>query len=319
MSTHVCLPLLGLVQRHGARVTTTCGCSTLTGQQLHDRVALLSWDLSNVYHVAPGDRVGLLGLNSDTFFIALLAVLDAGAVACPMNWRWSDAEVASAIDLTQPTLLLADEACMQLACSAQARAAHHSQLLLLDATACGATAAADPAGLGDSLAVSGHEPSSSNSSSNCSRGSSRQPGSLQELLAAAAAAHQAAAAPQQQHAQTPALLTQKQQQQQSQQQQQQQQPQQQQQLHPKLQLLQPSSGQAAGAALICFTSGTTGASKAAVLSHVSILHQSMAKLAVVQYSADDVYLHVAPLFHIGGLSSAFAVLLAGGAHLFMPR
>jgi acyl-activating enzyme 14 len=56
-----------------------------------------------------------------------------------------------------------------------------------------------------------------------------------------------------------------------------------------------------------------------MLSHASINHQSLVKLAVVQYSSSDTYLHMAPLFHIGGLSSAFAVLMAGGAHVFMPR
>jgi len=30
-------------------------------------------------------------------------------------------------------------------------------------------------------------------------------------------------------------------------------------------------------------------------------------------------LHLAPLFHIGGISSALALLLAGGAHVFLPR
>ena len=37
------------------------------------------------------------------------------------------------------------------------------------------------------------------------------------------------------------------------------------------------------------------------------------------YSADDVYLHAAPLFHIGGLCSALAMLAAGARHVFLPR
>jgi o-succinylbenzoate---CoA ligase len=45
----------------------------------------------------------------------------------------------------------------------------------------------------------------------------------------------------------------------------------------------------------------------------------MAKLAVVGYCHADAYLHAAPLCHIGGLSSALAVLLAGAAQVFMPR
>jgi acyl-CoA synthetase (AMP-forming)/AMP-acid ligase II len=219
-----------------------------------------------------------------------------------MNWRWSDAEVAAAIDLTQPSLLLADEVNVQLARSAQAKAFHATQVLLLD------TAAPEPA-VASPVTLAGHT-ASGLSTSDKNRGISSQPKSLQELLHAAAAAHQAAAASckQQQPHSTPAIPPQHQHTQNTQQ-------------HhiPQLQLLQPSSGEAAGGALICFTSGTTGASKGALLSHASIMHQSMAKLAVVRYSSDDVYLHVAPLFHIGGLSSAFAVLLAGGTHVFMPR
>jgi acyl-activating enzyme 14 len=290
------------MQQHGARVTTTCEGRTVTGQQLHDRVALLSWGLSNVYNIEPGDRVGLLGLNSDTFFVALLAVLDAGAVACPMNWRWSGFEVAAAIDLTQPSMLLADEVNMQLARSAQARASHATPVLLLD------TAASEPA-VASPAAFAGQTARKCSITDNHT-GISSQPGSLLGLLQAAAAAHQAAAASlqQQQPHSIPANP-----------QQQQQHTQHQQHRIPQLQLKQPSSGEAAGGALICFTSGTTGASKGALLSHASIMHQSMAKLAVVRYSSNDVYLHVAPLFHIGGLSSAFAVLLAGGSHVFMPR
>ena len=38
----------------------------------------------------------------------------------------------------------------------------------------------------------------------------------------------------------------------------------------------------------------------------------MAKLVEVGYRDNDVYLHCAPLFHIGGLSSALALLMVGG-------
>ena len=47
--------------------------------------------------------------------------------------------------------------------------------------------------------------------------------------------------------------------------------------------------------------------------------QSMCKLVTVGYHAGDIYLHLAPLFHIGGISSALAVLLSGGSHVFLPR
>ena len=74
-----------------------------------------------------------------------------------------------------------------------------------------------------------------------------------------------------------------------------------------------------GAATICFTSGTTGRPKGALISHTALHCQAMAKLMVVGYQPHDMYLHAAPLFHIGGLSSAIAVLMAGGTHVFMGR
>jgi acyl-activating enzyme 14 len=70
---------------------------------------------------------------------------------------------------------------------------------------------------------------------------------------------------------------------------------------------------------LVFTSGTTGTPKAAALTHASFAAASAAKLAVVGYAESDVYLHSAPLCHVGGLSSAHALLCARGAHLFLPR
>ncbi|KAG1654945.1 hypothetical protein FOA52_003266 [Chlamydomonas sp. UWO 241] len=74
-----------------------------------------------------------------------------------------------------------------------------------------------------------------------------------------------------------------------------------------------------GTAAIVFTSGTTGPPKGVSLSHASLHAQSLAKLACVGYARDDVYLHLAPLFHVGGLSSLLANLAAGAAHVVLPR
>ncbi|CAH9141472.1 unnamed protein product [Cuscuta epithymum] len=74
-----------------------------------------------------------------------------------------------------------------------------------------------------------------------------------------------------------------------------------------------------GAAIICFTSGTTGKPKGVTLSHSALIVQSLAKIAIVGYREDDVYLHMAPLCHIGGMSSAMAVLMAGGCHILIPK
>ncbi|EXB75224.1 2-succinylbenzoate--CoA ligase [Morus notabilis] len=74
-----------------------------------------------------------------------------------------------------------------------------------------------------------------------------------------------------------------------------------------------------GAVLICFTSGTTGRPKGVAITHSALIIQSLAKIAIVGYSEDDVYLHTAPLCHIGGLSSAISMLLVGACHVLMPK
>lgn len=72
-------------------------------------------------------------------------------------------------------------------------------------------------------------------------------------------------------------------------------------------------------ALICFTSGTTGQPKGVAISHNSLVVQSLAKIAIVGYSEDDVYLHTTPLCHIGGISSCIAMLMVGSCHVFIPK
>ena len=71
-----------------------------------------------------------------------------------------------------------------------------------------------------------------------------------------------------------------------------------------------------GLCTLVFTSGSTGPPKAVALRHGSFLAASEAKLRAVGYRPDDVYLHTAPLCHVGGLSSAHAVLCCGGCHVF---
>ncbi|XP_038882142.1 2-succinylbenzoate--CoA ligase, chloroplastic/peroxisomal isoform X6 [Benincasa hispida] len=76
---------------------------------------------------------------------------------------------------------------------------------------------------------------------------------------------------------------------------------------------------AEGVALICFTSGTTGRPKGVAITHSALIMQALAKVAIVGYSEDDVYLHTAPLCHIGGLSSAIAMLMLGARHILIPK
>jgi acyl-CoA synthetase (AMP-forming)/AMP-acid ligase II len=74
-------------------------------------------------------------------------------------------------------------------------------------------------------------------------------------------------------------------------------------------------------ALILFTSGTSGGSKGVRLSHRALLVQALAKLEEpCSYCGDTALLaSTVPIFHVGGLSSCLAVLLAGGRLVFPAR
>lgn len=73
-------------------------------------------------------------------------------------------------------------------------------------------------------------------------------------------------------------------------------------------------------AAILYTSGTTGRSKGAMLSHRNLSSNAEVLCREWRFSADDVLLHMLPIFHIHGLFVAcHCVLLSGCAMLFEPR
>lgn len=73
-------------------------------------------------------------------------------------------------------------------------------------------------------------------------------------------------------------------------------------------------------AVICYTSGTTGRPKGAVIEHRNILGTVRALHSAWQWSSDDVLLHALPLFHIHGLFVAqHGALYAGAQSIWMDR
>ena len=73
-------------------------------------------------------------------------------------------------------------------------------------------------------------------------------------------------------------------------------------------------------AAILYTSGTTGRSKGAMLSHDNLASNALALVQCWQFTAEDVLLHALPIFHTHGLFVATNVMLmAGGSMLFLPK
>ncbi len=73
----------------------------------------------------------------------------------------------------------------------------------------------------------------------------------------------------------------------------------------------PYPTQEGNVALLCYTSGTTGRSKGAMITHGNLIHNLQALHQAWRWSSQDRLLHVLPLFHIHGL----AVALHGGLYV----
>lgn len=72
-------------------------------------------------------------------------------------------------------------------------------------------------------------------------------------------------------------------------------------------------------AAILYTSGTTGRSKGAMLSHANLLSNAATLREHWQFSASDVLLHALPIFHTHGLFVASNIMfLCGGRMIFQP-
>lgn len=69
------------------------------------------------------------------------------------------------------------------------------------------------------------------------------------------------------------------------------------------------------AAALVYTSGTTGRSKGAILTHNNFLANTANLLACWRISATDSYLAVLPLFHVHGLGNGIHVWLASGCRM----
>ncbi|WP_295042269.1 malonyl-CoA synthase [uncultured Paracoccus sp.] len=73
-------------------------------------------------------------------------------------------------------------------------------------------------------------------------------------------------------------------------------------------------------AALLYTSGTTGRSKGAMLTHGNLVSNTRALQEAWRYTADDVLIHALPIFHTHGLFVATNVTLFSGASMiFLPK
>ncbi|PBC05285.1 malonyl-CoA synthase [Mesorhizobium sp. WSM3860] len=72
-------------------------------------------------------------------------------------------------------------------------------------------------------------------------------------------------------------------------------------------------------AAILYTSGTTGRSKGAMLSHENLASNARVLVDYWRFSGDDILIHALPIFHTHGLFVATNVILMAGAKMLFER
>ncbi|MDO3647895.1 fatty-acid--CoA ligase FadD5 [Nocardia mangyaensis] len=72
------------------------------------------------------------------------------------------------------------------------------------------------------------------------------------------------------------------------------------------------------AALIMYTSGTTGNPKGAVLTHLNMQAQALTCIRAMRYGPDDIAFCASPLFHIAGLGSVASCFVLGSLTVIHP-
>ncbi len=70
-------------------------------------------------------------------------------------------------------------------------------------------------------------------------------------------------------------------------------------------------------AQIYYTSGTTGRPKGVMLSHKNVTTHALGTIAEIHLTDEDVWIHVAPLFHLADAWATWAITWVGGTHVLV--
>lgn len=120
MSFYLTQALHRSARQHPARLATVCGDRRHDYRKFAERVARLAGALQGL-GVESNDRVAMLALNSDRYLEYYLACFWAGAVANPINVRWSAAEVLYALNDAGASVLIVDDQFLALGQSIRER------------------------------------------------------------------------------------------------------------------------------------------------------------------------------------------------------
>ncbi|KAH6935670.1 hypothetical protein HPB50_007581 [Hyalomma asiaticum] len=69
---------------------------------------------------------------------------------------------------------------------------------------------------------------------------------------------------------------------------------------------------------VCYTSGTTGKPKGALMTHYNYVHCFHTTRFIMPFSEEDLFLAVNPITHQTGMLYATITVLAGGTNIMMP-
>jgi long-chain acyl-CoA synthetase len=69
---------------------------------------------------------------------------------------------------------------------------------------------------------------------------------------------------------------------------------------------------------LCYTGGTTGLPKGVMLTQRNIVSNAQHAILLGEFRESDIWLHVAPMFHLADAWACYAVTMVGGTHVFTP-